>query len=55
MSHGGALGRENAGTSSENEGESPSRRKSKVSRVTRIGPGLVGPKVSPSQGGVADG
>ena len=31
---GGAFRSENAGTSSKNEGESPSRRKSKVSRAT---------------------
>ena len=52
---GGAFRRENAGTSSNNEGESPSRRKPEVSRATRIVPGLVNPKVRPSQGGVIDG
>ena len=31
---GGAMGRENAGTSSKNAGESPARRKPKVSRAT---------------------
>ena len=52
---GGAMGRENAGTSSTNVGESPTRRKSKVSRATRIVPGLVGPKASSAKGGVTDG
>ena len=46
---------ENVGMSSKNEGESPSRRKPKVSRATRIVPGLVGPKARPLQGGVTDG
>ena len=55
MRAGGAFRRENAGTSSKNAGESPARRKSKVSRATRIVPGLVGPKASLSQGGVTDG
>ncbi len=50
---GGAMGSENAGTSSKNEGENPSRRKSKVSRATRIVPGLVDPKARPK--GVVDG
>ena len=55
MRAGGAAGRENAGTSSKNVGESPTRRKSKVSRATRIVSGLVDPKARPSQGGVTDG
>ena len=55
VSRGGELGSENAGISSKKAGENPARRKSKVSWATRIDPGLVGPKVSPSQGGVADG
>ncbi len=53
MRAGGALGRENAGTSSKNAGESPARRKPKVSRATRIVPGLVDPKARPK--GVTDG
>ena len=53
MRAGGAFRRENAGTSSKNAGESPARRKSKVSRATRIVPGLVGPKARLK--GVADG
>lgn len=44
---GGVWRRENAGTSSKNPDESSGRRKSKVSRATRIVPGLVDPKVSP--------
>jgi len=43
----GAMGSENAGTSSNNASENLARRKSKVSRATRIVPGLVGPKVNP--------
>ena len=42
--HGGAYGSENAGTSNRNAGESPARRKIKVSFSTMIGEGLVGPK-----------
>ena len=50
---GGALGRENAGTSSKNASESLARRKPKVSRATGIVPGLVDPKARPK--GVTDG
>ena len=50
---GGALGSENAGTSSVKAGEKPARRKSKVSWATLIGPGSVGPKPRPK--GVGDG
>ena len=52
-SHGGVLGSENAGMSSKKAGENPARRKSKVSRATRIAPGLVDPKARPK--GVVDG
>ena len=52
---GGAMGSENAGTSSTTAGESPARRKPEVSRATSIVPGLVGPKASLSQGRVTDG
>ena len=53
MRAGGALGSENVGTSSKNPDENSGRRKPKVSRATRIVPGLVDPKVRPK--GVADG
>ena len=43
-SHGGAYGRENAGTSNRNAGEIPARRKIKVSFAMVINEGLVGPK-----------
>ena len=44
MTHGGACRSKNVGTSNRNEGESPSRRKTKVSFATMIDEGLVGPK-----------
>ena len=44
VSHAGALGSENAGTSNRNAGEIPARRKHKVSYSTVIRVGLVGPK-----------
>ena len=44
MRHGGAFGSENVGTSNRNEGEKPSRRKTKVSFAMIISEGLVGPK-----------
>lgn len=53
MRHRGAFGRENVGISSTKTGENPVHRKPKVSRATRIVPGLVGPKARPN--GVADG
>ena len=53
MSQGGEYRSENVGTSSTNVSENLTRRKSKVSRATRIVPGLVDPKVRPK--GVADG
>ena len=44
ITHGGAYGSENAGTSNHNAGENPARRKTKVSRAMVISSGLVGPK-----------
>ena len=44
MSHRGACGSKNVGTSNRNEGENPSRRKIKVSKAMAISFGLVGPK-----------
>ena len=44
MSHSGACGSKNVGTSNRKEGEIPSRRKTKVSRATIVNSGLVGPK-----------
>jgi len=53
VSHRGAYRRENVGISSKKTGENPVHRKPKVSRATRIVPGLVGPKARPK--GVVDG
>ena len=44
VTHSGALGSENAGTSNRNAGEIPARRKHKVSLAMVIIQGLVGPK-----------
>ena len=44
MTHPGACGSKNVGTSNRKEGEIPSRRKIKVSWAMVIIPGLVGPK-----------
>ena len=44
MTHTGAFGSENAGTSNHNAGENPARRKIKVSGAMVINSGLVGPK-----------
>ena len=44
MTHTGALRSKNVGTSNHNEGEIPSRRKTKVSLAMLISQGLVGPK-----------
>ena len=44
MTHAGAYGSKNVGTSNRNEGENPSRRKTKVSLAMSISQGLVGPK-----------
>ena len=53
MSHRGAFGRENVGISNKKAGANPAHRKPKVSRATRIVPGLAGPKARPK--GVVDG
>ena len=53
VSHRGAFRSENVGISSIKIGENPIHRKPKVSRATRIVPGLVGPKTRPK--GVVDG
>ena len=53
VSHRGAFRRENVGISSKKNDENSFHRKSKVSRATRIVPGLVGPKARPK--GVVDG
>ncbi len=44
MTHAGAYGSKNVGTSNRKEGEIPSRRKIQVSWAMVITPGLVGPK-----------
>jgi hypothetical protein len=44
VSHRGAYGSKNVGTSNRKEGEIPSRRKTKVSLAMVIIQGLVGPK-----------
>ena len=44
VTHSGAYGSENAGTSNHNAGENPARRKTKVSEAMVISFGLVGPK-----------
>ncbi len=44
MTHSGAFGSTNVGTSNHKEGEIPSRRKNKVSYSMIIRVGLVGPK-----------
>ena len=44
VTHSGAFGSENAGTSNHNAGENPARRKIKVSEAMVISFGLVGPK-----------
>lgn len=44
MSHAGACGSKNVGTSNRNAGEIPARRKIKVSLAMYISQGLVGPK-----------
>jgi len=44
VSHGGACGSKNVGTSNRNAGEIPARRKTKVSFAMIINEGLVGPK-----------
>ena len=44
VTHAGACGSENVGTSNRNAGGSPARRKNKVSFAMEIIEGLVGPK-----------
>ena len=44
VTHSGAIGSENVGTSNRNAGEIPARRKNKVSFAMEIIEGLVGPK-----------
>jgi hypothetical protein len=44
VTHAGAMRSENVGTSNRNAGESPARRKNKVSFAMEIIEGLVGPK-----------
>ena len=44
MSHAGAFGSKNVGTSNHNAGENPARRKIKVSLAMIVSQGLVGPK-----------
>ncbi len=44
VTHGGAIGSENVGTSNRNAGGIPARRKNKVSFAMEIIEGLVGPK-----------
>ena len=44
MTHRGAFGSTNVGTSNRKEGEIPSRRKNKVSSSMIVRGGLVGPK-----------
>jgi len=44
VTHSGAFGSKNVGTSNRNSGENPERRKTKVSLAMSISQGLVGPK-----------
>jgi len=44
VTYAGAFGSKNVGTSNHNAGESPARRKTKVSFAMLISEGLVGPK-----------
>ena len=44
MTHTGAFGSKNVGTSNHNAGEIPARRKTKGSFAMKISEGLVGPK-----------
>jgi hypothetical protein len=44
VTHSGACGSKNVGTSNRNSGENPERRKIKVSLAMTISQGLVGPK-----------
>ena len=51
VTHAGARGSENVGTSNRNAGEIPARRKNKVSFAMKINEGLVGPKPMANAGG----
>ena len=51
VTHAGARGSENVGTSNRNAGEIPARRKNKVSFAMEIIEGLVGPKPMANAGG----
>ena len=51
MTHGGACGSENVGTSNRNDSEILSRRKIKVSFAMKISEGLVDPKPMANAGG----
>ena len=51
VTHGGAIGSENVGTSNRNDSEILSRRKNKVSFAMKIIEGLVGPKPMATAGG----
>ncbi len=51
VTHGGAFGSENVGTSNRNAGEIPARRNTEVSVAMKISRGSVGPKPIPSGGG----
>ena len=53
MKSAGVLGSEDAGISSDKQGENPCRRKPKVSWAMFVSSGLVGPKPRPK--GVGDG
>ena len=50
VTHSGAYGSENVGTSNRNAGEIPARRKIKVSFAMEINEGLVGPKLMANAG-----
>ena len=51
VTHRGAYGSENVGTSNRNAGGIPARRKNKVSFAMKIIEGLVGPKPMANAGG----
>ena len=51
VTHAGAYGSKNVGTSNRNAGEIPARRKIKVSFAMFISEGLVGPKPMANAGG----
>jgi len=50
VTHSGACGSKNVGTSNRNAGEIPARRKTEVSFAMVISEGLVGPKVMADAG-----